>query len=208
VFAVPFVQGASAAQTEQITVEALLPDSVPTFDADDLTGLFVQVLAQQSEADLEGVGECVSFDTSATVARYDVRVLDRIEGDRRTAETRLFAPREAGLIEEASSSGGNLFDQVQGLVQSGGSPESEALFVINNQNACSGSYVGVQLERIGGSSAGTPSNPAAGETVEPGVQNPTTTQSEGPGFDLVTVLSAIAVLIYASVARLGGGDDE
>ena len=207
-FVVPGIWDASTAQTEEITVEGVFPDSVPTFDADDLTGLFVQVLARESEADPATLRGCVPLEEGVGVARYDVRILDRIQGDRRRAESTLFAPLDAGVIEEGGSSSGNLLDQVRRLAQSGGSRESEALFVVNRQTSCSGPYVGVSLERISGSTAGTPSNPAAGETVEPGVQNPDTTATENPGFGLVTALSAVVVLLSASVARLVGGDDE
>lgn len=172
--------GVVEAEDAQITTTAALPATAPRMDNDDYTGLFVKIVGSKANPDAAGVGDCDFVGADETVAAYDIRLIDKIEGDERTEATTLYAVQGNENITEGKR------------------------FVINKQRSCSEKYVSIEMESVEASGAGSPSKPGAGESVTPGVstqmQTPTRTTAKTPGFG---VRSAVAGFGAAVLAVLG-----
>lgn len=142
VAATTLLPGAVRAQTdgaEPVLTDAAISATVPTLDRDDYTGLFVQVVAVESTAELDiGADACGFLDADEELLAYETRLIDRIGGDRQSTSAVLYASAGNEEIHEGK------------------------LFVVNSQAACSADFVGLTLERIGagrigdGSADGTP----------------------------------------------------
>lgn len=173
-----------SARGQQVTIEAALLESVQTLSGDDHTGVFVDVLEVGSDEPHDALEQCAALDETGTPARWEVRLLDRIQGDHREVGATLFASEDTEI-------------------------EVGDMFVINRQEPCSGRFVLLELESIEEAEVGTPALPGgSGETVEPGVQNPETTGETLPGFDAVAALLGLATASCCYLWRALRSGDE
>ncbi|MFC7203189.1 hypothetical protein ACFQJC_06660 [Haloferax namakaokahaiae] len=194
-------------QASKITIEGAIPRPVEGLTSDNLTGLFVDVDAEGSDADTTALEDCNSLDQTGTPARYDIWLVERSQDDRQRTESTLFTDEETEVFESRQRADGRLALNVDSFAQNGGQSQTDARFIVNNQTACSGPFYSVELERVSAAGAGTPALPGGDETIEPGVQDTDTTGSATPGFGIfATVLAFCGVLCVAVVRRLRDGD--
>ena len=127
---------------EPVLTDAAISATVPTLDRDDYTGLFVQVVAVESTAELGiGVDACGFLDADEELVAYETRLIDRIEDDRQSTSAILYASAGNENIHEGK------------------------LFVVNAQEACSADFVWITLEQIGAGRIGDgPADGTAGST--------------------------------------------
>jgi len=193
-----------------LTLETAVPASAPRLGRDDLTGLFVQVLEERSDADANALEDCPTTDQTATPSRYDIRLLDRIQGDHQEAESTLFTGGDAQVITRENVTEGGRVVAPENILRS--DPVTPGtLFVVNSQHACS--EASVELERIENSSAGTPAASGAGDPIQPGVQYTETsvtepTDTDAPGFTAGTAVVAFLSALFVGLTRVLNGEHD
>lgn len=171
--ATPAFVGTAAGQSESQqnkTTPVAVQNTAPTFENDDYVGLFVQVSGYDREASQQGVGSCEFAGSQEDLTGYDVEMIDTASEANRSEPATMFAVTEGTNVQVGK------------------------LFVVNEQSACSGGYVTLQLEEVGSSSIQTPGAAGGSETG-----------SSIPGFG---VLAGALGLGAAGAAAAARSDDD
>ncbi|MFC6824002.1 hypothetical protein [Halopelagius fulvigenes] len=127
----PTEESGTSAPEEEVAAEAALPTDAPTFGQSDYTGLFLQVTGYDREADTSGAGRCGFAESNEDITGFDATIFETT-GDRRSAQTTIFAVTQGSIIDSGS------------------------VFVINSQNPCPSNFVTVTLEEVGATGIETP----------------------------------------------------
>ena len=169
--------GFAGTSNAQILTNAALPASAPTLSRSGYIGLVVQVVAAKPDTDVSGVETCEFVASGGDVVAYEIRLIDKIQEDHRTAESTLYAAADNEDVHPGK------------------------VFIINGQNRCSDQFVSVELEQIGASEIPSGANVDVGEIPTPGVpKSPTattTTDTAIPGFSAVTAIAGIGAAVTA-----------
>ena len=219
--AVPALSGRASAQNEttdtpvggegeSITMTAAIPQSAPTFDANNYVGLFIQVKQRKGSINPSGIASC-SFVRKGTAPEegqytsidvdkiwgYNAEIFQRVGTDTEGAPTTLFA-----------------------LAQNGPQIDPGQIYVINAAQPC-GDYVQVQLEQVvhsqidaksgvgaeTGNTAGV-GGAAGDEATNTGqVAGDETTTTNTPGFGVLAAVGGMSAAAVGLAAR-NAGDDE
>ena len=173
------VPGAAVAQNdsegeeiEPVFTDAAISPTVPTLSGNDYTGLFVQIVRQEADEDINvGVETCGVLESSEETVAYETRLIDRIETDRTWTSAILYADEDNEEIHDGK------------------------LFVVSSQEACSDGFVSLNLERVGAGRIGAVGE--EGATSDGGATNTRT-----PGFGIGTALLGLGGASLAALGRL------
>ena len=180
-------------------MRAAIPESAPTFDANDYVGLFIQVKQRKGNVNPSGITSCpfvqqgtapeegqyTSIDADK-IWGYNAEIFQRVGTDTEGAPTTLFA-----------------------LAQNGPQIDPGQIYVIGGAKPC-GEYVQVKLEQVGHSQIDAKSGVGAETANTAGVgaaagDEATTTNT--PGFGVLAAVGGMAAAAVGLAAR-DAGDDE